>query len=42
MKTKIFDVKDLNKHNLEQSAVYDDAEANEKVEEALKKLEETN
>ena len=39
MKTKIFDVKDLNKHNLEQSAVYDDAEANEKVEEALKKID---
>ena len=40
MKTKIFDVKDLNKHNIEQSAVYDDAEANEKVEAALEKIDE--
>ncbi|HVI42356.1 MAG TPA: L-threonylcarbamoyladenylate synthase [Anaerovoracaceae bacterium] len=40
MKTKIFDVRDLNKHNLEQSIIYDEAEANSKVEGALKKIDE--
>lgn len=40
MKTKIFDVRDLNKHNLEQSIVYDEAEANAKVDEALNKIDE--
>lgn len=40
METKIFDVRDLNKHNLEQSMVYDNAEANAKIEEALKKVDE--
>lgn len=40
MKTKIFDVKDLNKHNLEQSIVYDETEANAKVNEALTKIDE--
>lgn len=40
MKTKIFDVRDLNKHNLEQSIVYDEAEANAKVNEALNKIDE--
>lgn len=40
MKTKIFDVRDLNKHNLEQSILYDEAEANGKVERALKMVDE--
>ncbi|HWQ80502.1 MAG TPA: L-threonylcarbamoyladenylate synthase [Anaerovoracaceae bacterium] len=40
MKTKIYDVRDLNKHNLEQSVVYDNAEANEKVDKALQKIDE--
>jgi len=40
METKIFDVKELNKHNLEQSIIYDEAEANAKVEEALEKIDE--
>jgi L-threonylcarbamoyladenylate synthase len=40
MVTKIYDVRDLNRHNLEQSAVYDNAEANEKVDKALKKIDE--
>lgn len=40
MKTKIFDVRDLNKHNLEQSIIYDEAEANDKVNEALGKIDE--
>ena len=40
MKTKIFDVRDLNKHNLEQSIIYDEAEANAKVNEALVKIDE--
>lgn len=40
MKTKIFDVRDLNKHNLEQSIVYDEAEANAKVDAALSKIDE--
>ena len=41
MKTKIFDVRDLNKQNLEQSIIYDETEANEKVEAALEKIDET-
>lgn len=40
MKTKIFDVRDLNKHNIEQSVIYDEAEANAKLDEALKKIDE--
>lgn len=40
MKTKIFDVRDLNKHNLEQSIIYDEAEANAKVNEVLAKIDE--
>jgi L-threonylcarbamoyladenylate synthase len=40
MKTKIFDVRNLNKHNLEQSIIYDEAEANAKVDEALKMIDE--
>jgi L-threonylcarbamoyladenylate synthase len=40
METKIYDVRDLNKHNLEQSIVYDNAEANEKVDKALRKIDE--
>lgn len=40
MKTKIYDVRDLNKHNLEQSIVYDNAEANEKVDKALRMIDE--
>lgn len=40
MKTKIFDVRDLNKHNLEQSIIYDEAEASAKVDEALGKIDE--
>ena len=40
MKTKIFDVRDLNKHNLEQSIIYDESEANAKVNEALAKIDE--
>lgn len=40
MKTKLYDVRDLNKHNLEQSIIYDEAEANAKVDEALKKIDE--
>ncbi len=40
MKTKIYDVRDLNKHNLEQSIIYDEAEANAKVNEALNKIDE--
>lgn len=40
MITKIYDVRDLNKHNLEQSIVYDDAEANKKVDKALRKIDE--
>ena len=40
MKTKIFDVRDLNKHNLEQSIIYDEAEATAKVDEALNKIDE--
>ncbi len=40
MKTKIFDVRELNKHNLEQSIIYDEAEANEKVDAALEKIDE--
>ncbi|MDD2504191.1 MAG: L-threonylcarbamoyladenylate synthase [Clostridia bacterium] len=39
MKTKVFDVKDLNKHNIEQSTIYDDTEANEKVAAALGKID---
>lgn len=39
MKTTIFDVRDLNKHNLEQSIVYDEAEANAKVDAALEKID---
>ncbi len=39
MITKIFDVRDLNKHNLEQSMVYDEDEANAKVSEALGKID---
>lgn len=40
MDTKIFDVKDLNKQNIEQSLIYDNANANEKVDAALKKIDE--
>ncbi len=40
MKTKIFDVRNLNKHNLEQSIIYDEAEANAKVDEALGMIDE--
>jgi L-threonylcarbamoyladenylate synthase len=40
METKIFDLKELNKHNLEQSLVYDNAEANEIVDKALGKIDE--
>ena len=40
MNTKIFDVRELNKHNLEQSIVYDEAEANAKVDAALAKIDE--
>lgn len=40
METKIFDVRDLNKHNIEQSIIYDEAEANAKVEGAMKKIDE--
>ena len=40
METKIFDVRDLNKQNLEQSIIYDEAEANEKVDAALEKIDE--
>lgn len=40
MKTKILDVRDLNKHNLEQSIVYDEADANAKVDAALSKIDE--
>ncbi|MDD3168359.1 MAG: L-threonylcarbamoyladenylate synthase [Eubacteriales bacterium] len=40
MKTKILDVRDLNKHNLEQSIVYDEAEAEAKVNAALRKIDE--
>ena len=40
METKIFDVRDLNKENLEQSIIYDEAEANAKVEGALAKIDE--
>ena len=40
METKIFDVRDLNKHNLEQSIIYDEAEANAKVEKALEMIDE--
>lgn len=40
MDTKVFDVRELNKHNLEQSIVYDEPEANAKVDEALKKIDE--
>lgn len=40
MKTKVFDVRELNKHNLEQSIVYDEPEANAKVEAALNKIDE--
>lgn len=40
METKIFDLKELNKHNLEQSLVYDNAEANEIVDKALEKIDE--
>ncbi len=39
METKIYDVRELNKHNLEQSIVYDEADANAKVDEALKKID---
>ena len=40
METKIFDVRDLNKENLEQSIIYDEAEANAKVDGALAKIDE--
>ena len=40
METKILDVRDLNKHNIEQSVIYDEAEANAKIDEALKKIDE--
>lgn len=40
METKIFDVRSLNKQNLEQSIIYDEAEANAKVEEALNMIDE--
>ena len=40
METKIFDVRELNKHNLEQSIIYDEEDANAKVEEALKMIDE--
>jgi L-threonylcarbamoyladenylate synthase len=39
METKILDVRDLNKHNIEQSVIYDEAEANEKIGEAQKKID---
>ena len=40
MKTKLYDVRDLNKHNLEQSTVYNNTEANEKVNMALQGIAE--
>ena len=40
METKIFDVRDLNKENLEQSIIYDEVEANAKVDGALAKIDE--
>ncbi|MBR0599594.1 L-threonylcarbamoyladenylate synthase [Sinanaerobacter chloroacetimidivorans] len=40
METKIFDVSDLNKKTLELSVVYDDEEANAKVDAALEKVDE--
>jgi len=40
MKNEILDVRDLNKHNLEQSIVYDEADANAKVDAALSKIDE--
>lgn len=40
MKTKIFDVKDLNKQNIEQSLIYDNTVANETVAAALEKIDE--
>ena len=40
MKTKIFDVRELNKHNLEQSIVYDEEEASNKVNAALEMIDE--
>ena len=39
METKIFDVRDLNKQNLEQSIIYDEPEANAKVDGALAKID---
>jgi L-threonylcarbamoyladenylate synthase len=40
MKTKIFDVRELNKHNLEENIFFDDSEANAAVNETLKKIDE--
>lgn len=40
METKIFDVRELNKHNIEQSTIFDEAEANAKIDEALEKIDE--
>ncbi len=39
METRVFDVRSLNKKNLEQSIIYDEAEANALVEEALEKID---
>ena len=40
METKVFDVRDLNKKNLEESILYDETEANARVDAALKKIDE--
>ncbi len=39
MKTKVFDVKDIYKHYIDKSTVLDDAETDEKFEEALKDID---
>lgn len=40
MKTKIFDVRELNKHNLEENIFFDDSKANEAINETMKMIDE--